>query len=80
MCSGRTLPDWTSSHIPTELDLIARLGLVFLLFYLGLEFSLDQLTSGGRRLLVSAAIYLGLNIGGGIAFGFALGWGAAEAS
>lgn len=66
------------SH-PEDLDLVARLGLVFLLFYLGLEFSLDQLTSGGQKLLLSAAIYLGLNIGGGIAFGLALGWGTAEA-
>lgn len=64
---------------PTDLDLIARLGLVFLLFYLGLEFSLDQLTSGGRKLLTAAAGYLVLNIGGGILFGLALGWGGSEA-
>jgi monovalent cation:H+ antiporter-2, CPA2 family len=43
---------------PDDLELVARLGLVFLLFYLGLEFSLDQLTSGGRKLGVSAGIYL----------------------
>ena len=64
---------------PDDLELVARLGLVFLLFYLGLEFSLDQLTSGGRKLGVSAGIYLVLNIGGGLAYGFALGWGGAEA-
>jgi len=60
---------------PDELKLVASLGLVFLLFYLGLEFSLDQLTSGGRRLLTAASAYLVLNVGGGLAFGFALGWG-----
>jgi CPA2 family monovalent cation:H+ antiporter-2 len=64
---------------PTDLDLIARLGLVFLLFYLGLEFSLEQLTGGGRKLLTAATVYLLLNIGGGVAFGFVLGWGSAEA-
>lgn len=64
---------------PDDFELVARLGLVFLLFYLGLEFSLDQLTSGGRKLGVSAGIYLVLNIGGGLAYGFALGWGGAEA-
>lgn len=64
---------------PLELELIARLGLIFLLFYLGLEFSLDQLTSGGGRLALAAGVYLVLNIGGGLAFGFGLGWGTAEA-
>lgn len=64
---------------PDELALVARLGLVFLLFYLGLEFSLDDLTSGGRRLVGAAGVYLLLNIGGGLALGLALGWGIPEA-
>ena len=58
---------------------MARLGLVFLLFYLGLEFSLDQLVAGGRRLVTAATIYLVLNVGGGLVYGFSLGWGVAEA-
>lgn len=64
---------------PDELKLVASLGLVFLLFYLGLEFSLDQLTAGGRRLVGAASAYLVLNVGGGLVFGFALGWGTSEA-
>ena len=64
---------------PHDLELVARLGLVFLLFYLGLEFSLDQLVSGGRRLVTAASIYLVLNVGGGLVYGLALGWGTAEA-
>lgn len=64
---------------PADLELVARLGLVFLLFYLGLEFSLDQLTAGGARLAMAAGAYLALNIGGGLVFGFSLGWGIAEA-
>jgi len=64
---------------PAELELVAKLGLIFLLFYLGLEFSLEQLTSGGRRLLSASGVYLLLNVGGGLALGFAFGWGAAEA-
>lgn len=64
---------------PADLELVARLGLVFLLFYLGLEFSLEQLTSGGRRLLAAAGVYLLLNIGGGIGLGFGFGWGVREA-
>jgi monovalent cation:H+ antiporter-2, CPA2 family len=64
---------------PADLELVARLGLVFLLFYLGLEFSLDQLISGGTRLAGAAAVYLGLNIGGGLALGLTFDWGVPEA-
>lgn len=64
---------------PHELELLAALGLVLLLFHLGLEFSLGDLVAGGRRLLTVGAIYLSLNVGGGFAFGAALGWGGAEA-
>src|SRR6476620_9117646 len=64
---------------PEDLELLAAFGLIFLLFYLGVEFSLDQLTEGGARLFASAAIYLALNIGAGLALGFAIGWGTEEA-
>lgn len=64
---------------PGELELLAAFGLIFLLFYLGVEFSVDDLTGGGRKLLASAALYLVLNVGVGLAFGFALGWGTQEA-
>jgi len=64
---------------PRDLALLASLGLVLLLFYLGLEFTVDDLIGGGRRLAAAGGIYLALNIGGGLAFGFALGWGAREA-
>ena len=64
---------------PEDLELLAAFGLIFLLFYLGVEFSVDELTGGGRRLLASAGTYLGLNIAGGLALGFAIGWGTREA-
>ncbi len=60
---------------PEDLALLASFGLIFLLFYLGAELSVDDLTSGGTRLLAAAGIYLGLNVGVGLAFGFALGVG-----
>jgi CPA2 family monovalent cation:H+ antiporter-2 len=64
---------------PERVELLSALGLILLLFYLGLEFSLGDLVEGGRQLLVAGATYLALNVGGGLAFGFALGWGTAEA-
>ncbi|WP_406317994.1 cation:proton antiporter [Streptosporangium sp. NBC_01639] len=64
---------------PADLKVIAALGLIFLLFYLGLEFSLDDLVEGGSRLVLAGVGYLLLNVGGGLAFGLALGWGSREA-
>lgn len=64
---------------PEDLELLAAFGLIFLLFYLGVEFSVDDLTSGGTKLLASAGLYLALNLGGGLALGFAIGWGTSEA-
>ncbi|MFC6082367.1 cation:proton antiporter [Sphaerisporangium aureirubrum] len=62
-----------------EFEMLSALGLVLLLFYLGLEFHLDDLRSGGRRLLAAGGVYLLLNVGAGLGFGFVLGWGAREA-
>ncbi|MGH3904257.1 MAG: cation:proton antiporter [Pseudonocardiaceae bacterium] len=76
---GPNTPGISLVEHPADLELIARLGLIFLLFYLGLEFSLDQLTSGGARLATAAGSYLALNMGGGLALGFTFGWGTAEA-
>ncbi|MEU3239130.1 cation:proton antiporter [Streptomyces anthocyanicus] len=62
-----------------DFEMLSALGLVLLLFYLGLEFHLDDLKSGGKRLLTAGAIYLLLNVGAGLGFGFVLGWGVREA-
>lgn len=64
---------------PHELEMLSALGLVLLLFYLGLEFHLDDLKAGGRRMAMAGGIYLLLNVGAGLGFGFALGWGTSEA-
>lgn len=63
---------------PDSIYLLATLGLVFLLFHLGIEFSLDDLLDGGRKLLWAGGAYIGLLFGAGLAFGFMLGWGARE--
>ncbi|MGH9032627.1 MAG: cation:proton antiporter [Acidimicrobiia bacterium] len=64
---------------PADLELLAALGLILLLFHLGLEFSLNDLLSGGRRLLGIGAMYLSLNLGGGFLLGLSFGWGVSEA-
>ncbi|MGW7289090.1 cation:proton antiporter [Streptomyces sp. NPDC054847] len=64
---------------PHDLEMLSALGLVLLLFYLGLEFHLDDLKAGGRKMVLAGSAYLVLNVGAGLAFGFALGWGTSEA-
>ncbi|MFI6960546.1 cation:proton antiporter [Streptomyces sp. NPDC050255] len=64
---------------PHDLEMLSALGLVLLLFYLGLEFHLDDLKAGGRKMAVAGGAYLALNVGAGLGFGFALGWGTSEA-
>lgn len=63
---------------PDELYLLALIGLVMLLFHLGIEFSLEDLLAGGRRLLWAGGSYIALNFGVGIALGILFGWGTRE--
>lgn len=76
---GPNTPGIALVEDPQDLELLAALGLILLLFHLGLEFSLDDLLAGGRRLLGIGAIYLVLNVGGGLLLGLFLGWGTNEA-
>ena len=63
---------------PDEIHLLAMLGLVLLLFHLGIEFSVNELIGGGRRLLWAGGAYIALNFGAGLVLGWALGWGTRE--
>ena len=77
--TGPHTPGLVLVRDPDDLGLFAAVGLIMLLFHLGLEFSLGDLTAGGATLLRAGGTYLVLNIGGGLAFGFLLGWGTKEA-
>lgn len=63
---------------PESVHLLAMLGLVFLLFHLGLEFSLKELTDGGKILVLAGFSYIGLNFGVGMILGYVLDWGWRE--
>jgi len=77
--AGPHTPGLVLVRDPAQLGLLTTLGLVLLLFHLGLEFSLDDLLAGGRKLLVAGVVYLALNVGGGIGVGLGFGWGGREA-
>ncbi|GAA0483781.1 MULTISPECIES: cation:proton antiporter [Streptomyces] len=76
---GPNTPGYVLVSDPHDLEMLSLLGLVLLLFYLGLEFHLDDLKTGGRKMALAGGAYLALNVGAGLGFGFALGWGTAEA-
>ena len=57
---------------PSEVtEFVAQLGIVFLLFFLGLEFTLDRLTRSGQHALLGGAIDFVINAGLGLLIGVA---------
>jgi monovalent cation:H+ antiporter-2, CPA2 family len=64
---------------PEDLAILAALGLVLLLFSLGVEFPVEQVLGSGRRLFIAAGSYIAMNVSAGLGLGFALGWGTSEA-
>lgn len=76
---GPNTPGFVLLHDPHDLEMLSALGLVLLLFYLGLEFHMDDLKTGGKKMALAGGLYLALNVGAGLAFGFAIGWGTSEA-
>ena len=75
---GPNTPGFVVLDEPDQIHLLALVGLVLLLFHLGLEFSLEDLLGGGRRLLWAGAAYVGLNFGAGLALGWWFDWGTRE--
>ncbi len=53
---------------------MGRLGVIFLMFYLGLEFSVGRLLRSGRTIAVSGTIYIALNFTLGVLYPWLLGW------
>ncbi len=62
-----------------DVQLVAVFGLIFLLFYLGLEFDTDEFFGNARRLLISGGTRIAINMGSGFIFGMFVGWGTREA-
>jgi K+:H+ antiporter subunit KhtU len=57
---------------PSEVtDFVAEVGLIFLLFFLGLEFSVDRLVRSGRHVGLGGAADLAINAGLGLLVGVA---------
>lgn len=56
------------------IEFMGRLGVLFLLFYLGLEFSVGRLIKAGRSIAIGGTIYIVINFTLGLLFGWAAGF------
>ena len=84
MAVGPHLPDTGFVDLRFEaskplIDFMGRIGVLFLLFYLGLEFSLNRLIRAGRKILVGGSIYIGINFTLGLLYGWLAGFPPREA-
>ncbi|EMA42742.1 cation:proton antiporter [Halococcus saccharolyticus] len=61
------------------ITVLAELGIVFLLFFLGLEFSFEQLLASGDRMTRVGLLDIVVNFPVGVGLGLALGWTPIEA-
>ncbi len=56
------------------IDFLGRIGVLFLLFYLGLEFSVSRLLRSGRSILVGGSLYVAINFISGLVLGWVVGF------
>jgi CPA2 family monovalent cation:H+ antiporter-2 len=69
---GPNEPDFIDLVQPSEVtDFVAEIGLLFLLFFLGLEFSVDRLLRSGRHVGLGGAADFVVNAGLGLVVGVA---------
>ena len=69
---GPNEPDFVQVVQPSEVThFVAEIGLIFLLFFLGLEFSVDRLVRSGRHVGLGGAADLLVNAGLGLLVGVA---------
>lgn len=56
------------------IDFMGRVGVLFLLFYLGLEFSVSRLIKSGKSIAVGGSIYIGINLTLGLIYAWLVGF------
>jgi len=66
--------DFRFIHSAPLIEFMGRLGVLFLLFSLGLEFSIKRLLSAGPSIIRSGTIYMVINLSIAIIFPLLLGW------
>src|SRR5262245_44747375 len=56
------------------IEFMGRAGVLFLLFYLGLEFSVSRLIRSGRSIVLGGSIYIAINFAAGLGYAYLLRW------
>jgi len=56
------------------IEFMGRAGVLFLLFYLGLEFSVSHLIKAGRSIVLGGSIYITINFVAGFGYAYLMGW------
>lgn len=62
--------DFTFIESQEVISFLGRIGVLFLLFYIGLEFSVSKLIKSGRNIVFGGTVYVLLNFSIGLAYGF----------
>lgn len=70
--------DFTFVDSAETIHFLGRIGVLFLLFYLGLEFSVGRLIKSGKNIAVGGTIYILINFTLGLLYGFLTGFSFAE--
>ncbi|MDU4962094.1 MAG: cation:proton antiporter [Sporomusaceae bacterium] len=70
--------DFRFTESTVFIDFMGRLGVLFLLFYLGLEFSVTRLLKSGKAILIGGILYIALNFCSGLFLGWLMGYPLAE--
>lgn len=65
--------DFRFIETATLISFMGRMGVLFLLFYLGLESSVTRLIEAGRSILLGGSIYVGINFTAGILYAYLCG-------
>lgn len=65
--------DLTFTESKPFIDFMGRLGVLFLLFYLGLEFSVGRLIKSGKSIVTGGTFYVFLNFCSGLLIGWLMG-------
>lgn len=78
MIAGPHIPkigpiDFSFTESAGIINFMGRVGVLFLLFYLGLEFSVTRLIKAGRSIAVGGSIYIGINFTAGLMYAWLAG-------
>lgn len=61
-------------HSAELIEFLGRIGILFLLFYLGLEFSTGKLIRSGKSIIIGGSVYIGINFTLGLLYPLLLGF------